>query len=336
MNSYSTDKFYSNELDLTFDDVLINPIVSTIRSRFSKDVNPYIFGKLPLVSSPMDTICCEKFIDAAKDKLFVIFSHRFQSTENQLAQIRYGASGAVIGLQTPIEEINEYVVAGAKHVLLDVANGANIEVLEKLKTLQHFRRIGVYLWAGNVANAESYLYIAPWCDYVRCNIGSGSACQTKIATNCGRGALSTILECASVYRSGLAQIVADGGIKQNGHITVALAAGAHLVMMGGNFAACDESAAEKVLNEHGKFKKFRGMASRDVNVEAGKTKFSVEGASGLVKSNGLVSEYLEQIEANLRSAMSYVDAHNLEELKTNSKFVRVSNSTKAENGSSLV
>lgn len=327
-------KFATEEVDLTYDDVLINPIFSTIVSRFGKDVIPFVDGKLPIVSSPMDSIFSKEFAEKTKNRIFTVFSHRFQSKESQIQNLIDGANGAVIGLQTTNTEILEYLKFGAKHILLDVANGGNISVVQKLDEIQWVRD-RASLWAGNVANKETYFHLRELCDFVRCNIGSGQACLTRTQTNCGRSSLSTILDCAEFYHEGMAKIVADGGIKTNGNICTALAAGAHLVMLGSRFASCDESCSELVEIDGKKFKKYRGMASKEVNEEAGKKTFSIEGAAGFIPSTGPVLEILEQIEANLRSSMSYVDARNLEAFTKNAKFVRVSQNTILENGTNL-
>jgi IMP dehydrogenase len=325
-------KFISSEPDLTYDDVLINPTISTITSRFGEDLNPfYIDGKLPIVSSPMDSIFSKKFADASKDKLYVVFSHRFQTHETQIQNLIDGANGAVIGLQTSTTEIMEMIKYGAKHILLDVANGGNIAVIEKLNSIQWVRD-NASLWAGNVANKETYFHIRELCDYVRVGIGGGSACKTRTTTGVGKSSLSSILDCSQFYSEGMAKIVADGGIKTNGHICIALAAGAHLVMLGSMFAACEESCAEIEFGNNILYKKYRGMASREVNEEAGKTNYSVEGGAGLIPMTGSVSTLLSDIEANLRSSMSYVNARNLEEFQRFSKFVIISQNTVVENG----
>lgn len=327
----TTTKFVSDTLDLTYDDVLINPIFSTISSRFGSDISPYYENKLPIVSAPMDSIFCKRFAEAANNKLFVIFSHRFQTKQEQIQDLIDGANGAVIGLQTSDSEILEYLKYGATHILLDVANGGNILVVEKLNSLQWVRN-RASLWAGNIANKETYFHIRGICDYVRVGIGGGSACLTRRNSFIGRGNLSAILDCTKFYHEGMAKIVADGGIKTNGHICCALAAGAHLVMLGSLFATCEESKAETVIVNGKNFKKYRGMASKEVNEETGKIKFSIEGASGLLECSGTLTNFLEQVEFNLRSSMSYVNARTLEEFSKNAKFVRISQNTIAENG----
>jgi hypothetical protein len=176
-------KFISLEPDLTYDDVLINPTISTITSRFGQDLNPfYVDGKLPIVSSPMDSIFSKSFATASKDKLYAVFSHRFQTHEKQIKNLIDGANGAVIGLQTTTTEIMEMIKYGAKHILLDVANGGNIAVIEKLNAIQWVRD-NAFLWAGNVANKETYFHLRELCDYVRVGIGGGCFVpETKVKT----------------------------------------------------------------------------------------------------------------------------------------------------------
>lgn len=321
-------KMISN-LDLSYNDVLIDPKVSSIKSRFGDEINPYVDNKLPIVSSPMDSVFSKSFADAGKDKIFVIFSHRFQIKEQQIQNIKDGANGAVIGLNTELEEIEEYISAGATHILLDVANGGNLAVKEKLLTVQKYRP-AVSLWAGNVANAETYDLIKFYCDYVRVGIASGFACSTAMNTGISRGIITSILQCREAFNQSSyfaikkpAKIVADGGIKNNGDICKALAAGAHLVMLGKLFAACDESAAPIVdIN----FKRYRGMASLEINKENNKQNFSIEGESGLIPKSGSVKEFLTNLESNLRSSMSYVDAHDLTEFYNKTTLVKISQS----------
>lgn len=311
---------------ITYDDVLIKPRdASNITSRFdSTQCNPYVTESfLPVVSSPMDTIPCEQFIEAGKNRIYVIFSHRFQTIEGQCKHIRLGAQ-AVIGINTTQQELDQLLNAGATHVLLDVANGSNVAVNKKLDELQHLRSHNIKLWAGNIATGESYRGIARLCDFVRVGIGGGSACTTRINTGVGVGNITAIDECKvarnSIHvnrRDALAKIVADGGIRNNGDICKALAAGADLVMLGRMFAATYESAAPWDTNgPPGLGKKiFRGMASKEINEEhkPGDVRVSVEGASGVIGVTGSLQHVLNQIDANLRSSMSYVNAHNLAE-----------------------
>lgn len=320
---------FEKDLQLSYDDVLINPTYSTIRSRFSNDLLPYYENNcLPIVNAPMDSICSEKFINEAKDKLYVVFSHRFQTIEEQIKHIELGANGGVIGLTDGDDIVDRLIRAGAKHILLDVANGGNIAVIEKLKELQRYRKI-VKLWAGNITHS-TYWNIMRLCDYVRAGIGSGAACETSTRTAVGCGIISTILDCREIYdewntkNKPCAKIVADGGIKNNGDICKALVAGAHLVMVGKLFAGTYESAAP--LHDIN-FKKYRGMASEEVNAITNKTKYSIEGVSGLIPVTGYTKDVLEQMESNLRSSMSYVDARTLKEYYKNGKFIKVTQST---------
>jgi len=322
----------SKHMQLTFDDVLIKPAdVSDITSRFDdKQCDPFVNRRcdssLPVVSSPMDTIPSDEFLTATRNRIYVVFSHRFQSLWNQIDQVKHGA-GAVIGLKTEREDIMLLVTAGARHLLLDVANGGNVAVIKRLEQLQDLRAKGIKLWAGNVADGTTYSALALLCDYVRVGIGNGSACTTRVNTGVGVGSVSALTACAwcrdDLARHGEspAKIVADGGIKTNGDICKELVAGADLVMLGRVFAATNESAAPWIKTPWWKLfskpthKLYRGMASKAINEEAGKdmSKVSIEGHQTTIRVQGSVAEVLDQIEANLRSAMSYTNSHNLEE-----------------------
>lgn len=379
---------------LTYDSVLISPDrVSDISSRFDdKQCNPYVEDTklLPVVSAPMDSISCASFIEASKDRIFAIFSHRFQDPVQQRQHILAGAQ-AVIGLNTTRKTLDVYLEAGATHVLLDVANGGNVAVLKKLEELQYLRREGIYLWAGNVASSATYASLAPLCDYVRVGIGGGSACTTRVNTGVGVGNITAIHECvkrrltllnirhvpydahpSSVSHRKVweylgwtyppAKIVADGGIRNNGDICKALACGADLVMLGRMFAATHESAApwrlpkqyEELdveicegypivrtpadqLNYMPTRKVYRGMASKEINEEhkPGDSKVSIEGAQGIINVTGSVSDLLNQIEGNLRSSMSYVNAHSLGEFKHKANVYPVAHSVTIENGAHM-
>ena len=324
--------------DLTYDDVLINPKISTIESRFSENVIPYFSEKfLPIASSPMDSISSPDFFKKVSQKIYASFSHRFKSITDQILDLElHGANGAVISLTTSEKDIERLLASEPKHLLLDVANGANTFVKNKLKALQKYRN-RVILWSGNVANAEGFNFISPYCDFVRVGIGGGSACETRTTTGIGRGNISTILDIKeNKLGNNDCKIVADGGIKNNADICKAIAAGADLVMLGSMFAKTEESAGEVVTIGRKTFKKFRGMASENVSKESGKEKYSIEGASGLLECSGSVDKLLEQIEANLRSSMSYVDARNLFQYYQNTELVVVSNAVKNESSHSLI
>ena len=255
-------------------------------------------------------------------------------------------------MDSTFEDIAALVSAGARHILLDVANGGNYHVIEKLKQVNAYRETlnvpffqkingkPFALWAGNVASVETYQHIAEYCDYVRVGIGGGAACTTRVNTGIGAGNVTAISECREYYErwgydcdNSLALIVADGGIRNAGDMAKAFAAGAHIVMAGRMFAAVKESAAAPCYDENNNLigKTYRGMASKAVNVEAGKnmSKASIEGASGVIKITGTVSELLDSINGNLRSTLSYVGVEGIEQLYNKAHLVRVDNSVAA-------
>ena len=204
--------------------------------------------------------------------------------------------------------------------------------------------------------------LSEYCDFIRVGIGSGSACTTRINTGCGRGLVTSLIECREAYEKlkqynpnrKFAKIVADGGIRHNGDFGKAFVAGAHFIMIGKIFAQTYESAARFYQLDGNKsyilpenfdistcsdfdkkniFKAYRGMASRIVNEESGRDKkrTSVEGESGLLSATGYFNDILNDIESNLRSTMSYVGASNIKELYEKGRFSIVSPSVILEN-----
>lgn len=342
-----------NKLDpmfnLTYDSVLINTRPSDISSRFDNDqVNPYYQGQtplLPICSAPMDSICSPEFLQATQDRI-IVFSHRFQTIDQQIEHIKLGAH-PVIGLHTSLEDVYRLVLHairkhGYVHLLLDVAFGATNAVRDRLFLLsnslyKNFENHKIYLWAGNVTH-HTYEAIKYHCDYVRVGIGGGSACTTRVNTGVGAGNLTAIMECRKQYEQDIAlsktpaaRIVADGGIRTNGDICKALVAGAHMVMCGKMFAATHESAAPYVDEDDKSKKCYRGMASRQINEEQNKTSnVSIEGASGEIEVKGSAKFVLDQMEANLRSSMSYTNSHNLQEFWQNTSFSRIDESVLRE------
>ena len=175
--------------------------------------------------------------------------------------------------------------------------------------------------AGNVATLEGINDLADWgADSVRCNIGGGSICSTRIQTGHGLPGLQTILECAKTDRD--VKIIADGGIKNSGDMVKALAAGADAVMVGSLLAGTTETPGEIHMNMEGKrWKTYRGMASKEAQIDWKGKYSSFEGVVSRVPHRGAVAAILEDLERGIRSGFSYTGARNLRELRSKAKFV---------------
>jgi IMP dehydrogenase len=204
---------------------------------------------------------------------------------------------------------------------VDVAHGHHVLVKETLQDLRNVFADAVHIMAGNVATLEGYNDLVDWgADSVRCNIGGGSICSTRIQTGHGVPGLQTIIDCAKSDRG--APIIADGGIRNAGDIVKALAAGADFVMLGSLLAGTDEAPGDVINTRRGKFKAYRGMASKDAQIEwRGKTA-SLEGIATTIPCKGPAADVLEELSRGVRSGFSYSGARTLGELQAKAKFVK--------------
>jgi len=206
---------------------------------------------------------------------------------------------------------------------------------EALATLRQVSGDAVHIMAGNIATLEGYNDLVDWgADSVRCNIGGGSICSTRIQTGHGVPGLQTIFDCAQSSRN--APIIADGGIRNAGDIVKALAAGADFVMLGSLLAGTDEAPGDLINTRKGKFKSYRGMASADAQIDwHGKTA-SLEGIATTVPCKGPVADILDDLTRGLRSGLSYSGARNIRELQSTASFIRQTASGQAESGTHIL
>ena len=166
---------------------------------------------------------------------------------------------------------------------------------------------------------------------VKVGIGPGSICTTRVVAGIGVPQITAILDCAETAAKYDIPIIADGGIKYSGDIVKAIASGAHVVMMGSLFAGCEEAPGDMEIYQGRQFKVYRGMGSigamqsgsKDRYFQTNNKKLVPEGVEGRVPYRGPVAESIYQMMGGLRSGMGYVGAHNIDELRTNSKFVRI-------------
>jgi IMP dehydrogenase len=201
----------------------------------------------------------------------------------------------------------------------------------------------VQLISGNVATAEGTRdLIEAGADGIKVGVGPGAACSTRIVAGVGVPQLTAILECVSAAAEAGGPIVADGGIRNSGDLTKALAAGAETVMVGSLLAGTEESPGRTVVRKGGRFKVYRGMASVGA-AEARRQRESSEdvldelaaavvpeGVEAVVQYRGSVSDVLYQHVGGLRSGMSYLNARTLADLRRNARFVRMTDAGRAE------
>jgi IMP dehydrogenase len=273
------------------------------------------------------------------------------------AQGRLRVAGAIGATGDFLERAAALIEMRVDALAIDSAHGHSSRVLEAVSEVKK-RFPETDLMAGNVATYDGAMaLIDAGADAVKVGIGPGSICTTRMVTGAGMPQITAIAEAARAANKHGIPLIADGGIKYSGDVTKAIAAGANIVMIGSLFAGVDESPGETILYQGRSFKAYRGMGSlsamaqgsgeryfqsKDDLSEAASTernsltaregngqnrlaKFVPEGIEGRVPHRGPLEAMVFQLVGGLRSGMGYLGCGTIEELQTNSRFIRISN-----------
>lgn len=258
----------------------------------------------------------------------------YLKAKNQLldAKGKLKVLGAVGVSEDSLERAKMLIAAGADGIVVDSAHGHSKKVIDLIKDIKrNFPKI--FLIAGNVVTKEGVndLHKAG-ADVIKVGVGPGAICTTRIVSGVGVPQFSAILECAEAAKKLNISIIADGGIKNSGDITKALAAGADAIMLGSLLAGTDESPSDKVIKNDKIYKQYRGMGSiaamkagsSDRYGQEGVKKLVAEGVEGLVPYSGSVKEILYTLIGGLKSGMGYLGAKNIKNLQENAEFIEQS------------
>jgi len=324
-----------------FDDVLLVPQMSDIKSRksvdLSVDLGSGIALGIPFISAPMDTVTGHRMASAMAEAGGLGVIHRYNSIEEQISLFDKSKcfAAAAIGVTGDFAERAESLAdAGCKVLCVDVAHGHHISVKSALKTLKSRLGNTVKIMAGNVATLQAFEDLSDWgADMIRVGVGGGSICSTRLQTGHGVPTLQSVIDCASSDRGAL--IIADGGIKNSGDMSKALAAGADLVMMGRLLAGTEEAPGETVQVNGKKCKVYRGMASPEAQVAWRGEYRSNEGVSRTVPFKGYAENILSELERGVRSALSYSGARTLKEFRAKADFIKQSPLGRVESGTHI-
>jgi IMP dehydrogenase len=251
--------------------------------------------------------------------------------KDQFGRLRVGAALGV-GPDTR-ERAKALLDARVDVLIVDTAHGHSAGVMETVKALRAAHP-DVDLVAGNVATGEATAdLIKLGVDGVKVGIGPGSICTTRVVTGVGVPQVTAVASCALAAKSAGVPIIADGGIKYSGDITKAIAAGASSVMIGSLFAGTEESPGETILYQGRTFKSYRGMGSlgamkrgsadRYFQESAGDDKLVPEGIEGMVPYKGSLQALVPQLVGGLRAGMGYCGAKDIEALRREARFIRV-------------
>ena len=248
-------------------------------------------------------------------------------------------AGAAVGVQD-YERIAALIAAEVDVIVVDTAHGHSQNVIDTLKTIKSKYDIDVI--AGNIATAKAAEdLIAAGANALKVGIGPGAICTTRVISGAGVPQISAIINCTEVADKHNIPVIADGGIRLSGDITKAIAAGASSVMIGSLFAGLKESPGQLVIYKGRQFKEYRGMGSLGAMVKGSadrygqkrtteKDKLVPEGVEGRVPYRGTLDDFVYQLVGGLQAGMGYCGARNIEELRKNSRFVRVSSASVGE------
>ncbi len=255
-----------------------------------------------------------------------------RACKDHLGRLRVGAA---IGVGADnLDRADELVRAGVDVIVIDSAHGHSKAVIETTQAVKR-KHANVPLIVGNVATAEGTRdLISAGADCIKVGMGPGSACTTRVVAGVGVPQISAVIECsAAAGREGIPTI-ADGGIKYSGDVAKALAAGAHSVMIGNLLAGTEESPGETILLEGRTYKVYRGMGSLSA-MSGGRgdryfqegvkdlKKLVAEGIEARVPYKGQVANVIYQLMGGLRAGMGYCGVATIEDLRTKSRFVRI-------------
>jgi IMP dehydrogenase len=255
--------------------------------------------------------------------------------------------GAAVGVKGDYLERTEALLeAGADVIVVDIAHGHSENAINTVHMIKKAFP-DCELIAGNVATGEgSRDLIKAGVDAVKVGVGSGSICITRVVTGSGVPQLTAVIDSVKVARDYDIPIISDGGIRNSGDITKALAAGASSVMIGSLFGGTDESPGKTLVKNGKMYKMYRGMASFYASLgrkyrEAGPqvvdsddlNDYVPEGVEAMVPYNGSVVEIIRQMAGGLRSGLSYCGAKTIPEMQTNAEFIKITSAGYVESQS---
>jgi IMP dehydrogenase len=248
--------------------------------------------------------------------------------------------GAAVGV-TDFDRAKALFEADVDLVVVDTAHGHSRNVIDAVKELKR-RHPERFVLAGNIATADAARdLIAAGADGLKVGIGPGSICTTRIIAGVGVPQITAVYDVAKEAAKAGVTVIADGGIRHSGDITKAIAAGASAVMVGSLFAGCEESPGDTVIHKGRSYKAYRGMGSEGAMVKGSKERYGQgavedrhklvpEGVEGMVPTKGRLGDFVYQLVGGLRAGMGYCGCQTVDELRTKTKFMRISSASLRE------
>ncbi len=328
---------FIEDYSMTIDEVmtkenLVTGKVGTTLEEASRILQKHRIEKLPLVD---DDNVLQGLITIKDIEKVIEFPNSAKDDQGRLLV------AAAIGIAKETEKrAEELVKAGADALVIDTAHGHSQGVLDAIADIRG-KYPNITLIAGNVATAEgtAALFDAG-VDVVKVGIGPGSICTTRVVTGVGVPQITAVYDAATEARKRGKAIIADGGIKLSGDITKALAAGGHAIMLGSLLAGTTESPGEVEMFQGRRYKTYRGMGSMGAMDQGSKDryfqedkeskKYVPEGIEGRTEYKGPLADTVYQLMGGLKSGMGYTGSANLEALRENSRFIKITGASLVE------
>ncbi len=247
--------------------------------------------------------------------------------------------GAAVGIKD-YKRVKALIDAEVDVIVVDTAHGHSQNVIETVKKIKSKHDIEVI--AGNIATTEAAEeLIKAGTDAVKVGIGPGAICTTRVISGVGVPQVSAIINVVKAAEKHNVPVIADGGIRQSGDITKAIVAGASSVMLGSLFAGLKESPGQLVIYKGRQFKEYRGMGSLGAMVKGSADRYGQkktteteklvpEGVEGRVPYRGTLNDFVYQLVGGLRAGMGYIGAKDIEQLRREGKFIRISAASASE------
>lgn len=302
---------------------LVTAPVGTTLAEAEKILQKHKIEKLPLVDS---NYCLKGLITIKDIKKARQYPDSAKDAKGRLLV------GAAVGITVDIlDRVSALIDAGVDVVVVDSAHGHSRNVLDAIHNLKKsFPELQVI--GGNVATAEgTRALIEAGVDCVKVGIGPGSICTTRVVAGIGVPQITAVYNCALEAAKYDIPVIADGGVKYSGDITKAIAAGADVVMIGSLFAGTEESPGDTEIYQGRTYKVYRGMGSlgamkagsSDRYFQEDQQKLVPEGIEGRVPYRGPLADTVFQLIGGLRAGMGYCGVKDIYELKTKTRFIRI-------------
>jgi IMP dehydrogenase len=315
---------YSLEInDVMTKDKLVTAAVGTTLEDAEKILQQYKIEKLPIVD---DQGVLKGLITIKDIEKVIEFPRAAKDVHGRLLV------GAAVGVTSDtMRRVEELVKAHVDVIVLDTAHGHSKGVLEMVQQIRT-EYIDLAIIAGNVATAEgTKALIEAGGDVVKVGIGPGSICTTRVVAGVGVPQITAIYDCASEARKHGKAIIADGGIKYSGDIIKGLAAGGHAAMLGSLLAGTTESPGETEIFQGRRFKTYRGMGSiaamekgsKDRYFQDEAKKLVPEGIEGRLPYKGPIADTIHQLLGGIRAGMGYCGTPDLQTLREEAQFIRM-------------